>query len=346
MAEELVSREGAEVTLYLNRKAPSAAGMPRCRLVTLKVSGFARRLRRENARAARELFRATRECRSDMRRQLPRVAVAFGGYASVPGALAALSLRVPLVLHEQNVIPGSANRLLAPLARRITVSFADTLDVCPGWRNKAVVTGNPLLKRGEGQEDPYRYFGLAEGRKTLAVVGGSQGAASLNRAVLGALPAWKDRRDLQVLHAVGRDKYQDFMAEAAKVDYGGLIYRPLGFVERMDLLYRVADLVVCRAGAATVAELAAAGRGAILVPYPYATASHQDANAEVLRRRGAAVVVPDGELDGDRLREEVDRLLAEEGRLREMGEAARGEAKPQAASHVAEIVIALAEEEK
>lgn len=331
------------MTLYLNRKSPAAAAMPRCRVVVLRVSGFARSLRWRNVRAARELAGALLECRRDMRRARPQVALAFGGYASLPGALAALSLRVPLVIHEQNVIPGLANRLLAPLARVITVSFAETLAARPRWRGKAVVTGNPLLRRGDGggEEDPYRHFGLEEGRKTLAVVGGSQGAASLNRAVLEALPAWKDREDLQVLHAVGRDKYQDFMAEVAKVDYGGLIYRPLAFVERMDLLYRVADLVVCRAGASTVAELAEAGRGAILVPYPHATASHQDANAEVLRRCGAAVVVPDGELDGGRLREEVERLLGEEGRLREMGEAARREARPLAASHVAETALAL-----
>ena len=346
MAEELVSREEAEVTLYLTRKSPVATNLPRCRVVTLQVSGFARRLRWENVRSARELVLATRECRRDMRRQAPQVTVGFGGYASVPGALAARSLRVPLVLHEQNVVPGSANRLLAPLARAITISFADTLDVCPGWRRKAVVTGNPLLKREGEEEDPYRYFGLDERRKTLAVVGGSQGAASLNRAVLEALPAWSGRRDLQVLHAVGKDKYQDFMAEAAKVDYGGLIYRPVDFVERMDLLYQAADLVVCRAGAATVAELAAAGRGAILVPYPHATAAHQDANAEVLRRCGAAVVVHDRELDGRRLREEAERLLEDEAKLRKMGEAARREARPQAAAQLAEIVLALAREGK
>lgn len=346
MAEELASREGVELVLYINRKSPAAATVPRCRVVVLQVSGFARGLRWKNVRAVRELVGAVIQCRRDMRRAGPQAAVAFGGYASLPGALAAVSLRIPLVIHEQNVIPGLANRLLAPLARVITVSFTETVDACPRWRKKAVVTGNPLLRRGkEGEEeDPYRYFSLQEGRKTLAVVGGSQGAASLNRALLEALPAWKDREDLQILHAVGKEKFRDFVAEAAQVDCGGLTYRPFAFVERMDLLYRVADLVVCRAGASTIAELAEWGKGAILVPYPHATASHQDANAEVLRRCGAAVVVPDGELNGLRLREEVERLLGEEGRLRAMGEAARREARPQAASQVAETVLALIEE--
>lgn len=279
-----------------------------------------------------------------MREYPPQVAVAFGGYASMPGALAAVSLRVPLLIHEQNVIPGLANRLLSVLARVIAVSFPETLDLHPGWKKKAILTGNPILRRGDGEEDPYAYFQLQPGRKTLAVVGGSQGSARLNQAVLEALPLWKDRRDLQVLHAVGRDKYQEFLKQAAKVDFSGLVYRPLDFVERMDLLYKVADLVVCRAGASTIAELAAAGRGAVLVPYPYSAAAHQDANAEVMRKAGAAVVVPDKEMDGLRLCREVDGLLAEEGRLRAMGTAARSMARPDAAGRLAELVLSLGEE--
>jgi UDP-N-acetylglucosamine:LPS N-acetylglucosamine transferase len=204
-----------------------------------------------------------------------------------------LSLGIPLVIHEQNVIPGMANRLLAARASKIAVSFAGTLKKRPRWSQKAVVTGNPMLERevAGDRDDAVDYFDLEKERKTLAVVGGSQGAASLNRALLEALPEWRNRSDLQIIHSVGRDKYQEFMAQAAKVDTGSMLYRPLEFIERMDLLYGVADLAVCRAGASTVAELAVAGCAAILVPYPYATAAHQDANAEVLAEEGAAVVI-------------------------------------------------------
>ncbi len=333
-----------EVTLYLSRKSPSSALLESRKVIPLEVSGFARRLDKANLKAFTDLLKAFTVCRREMKCDPPAVAAAFGGYASVPGAAAALSLRVPLVLHEQNVIPGMANRLLAPAARTLAVAFAGTLERFPGWKRKAVVTGNPLLRRAQegSQIEALQAFGLEAGRKTLAVVGGSQGAGSLNRAVLEALPAWSGRGDLQLVHAVGKDKYQEFMEQAAKVDSGGLIYRPVEFIERMDLLYLVADLVVCRAGASTIAELAAAACASILVPYPYATAAHQDANADVLASEGAAVVVEDRQLDGQRLIKEVDTLLQDAERLRDMREAARRIGKPDAAARLAELVLSQA----
>jgi UDP-N-acetylglucosamine--N-acetylmuramyl-(pentapeptide) pyrophosphoryl-undecaprenol N-acetylglucosamine transferase len=346
LAEELASHKGVEVTLFLSRKAPSS-GTPRGeRIILLETSGFSRNLDAANIKAAVEMARAFFICRREMKEWPPQVVVAFGGYASMPGAAAALSLRVPLVIHEQNVIPGLANRILAPGARRLAVSFEDTLEGRPRWRRKAVVTGNPLIKppRRREDENPWAYFGLEEARKTLAVVGGSQGASSLNRAVLEALPLWRDREDLQVVHGVGRDKYQDYMAQVAKVGSGGMLYRPLDFIERMDLLYRVADLVVCRSGASTVTELAMAGCAAILVPYPYATVAHQDANAAVFQKAGAALVVKDSQLDGPRLHMEVDRLLSDPGKLNEMRISSLKEARPDAASQLSDLVLSLAKE--
>jgi UDP-N-acetylglucosamine--N-acetylmuramyl-(pentapeptide) pyrophosphoryl-undecaprenol N-acetylglucosamine transferase len=332
-----------EITLYLNRKSPSSALLEGKKVIPLEVSGFVRRPDMANLRALAELLRAFAICRREMKADPPSVAAAFGGYASVPGAVAALSLRIPLLVQEQNVIPGLANRLLAPAARVLAVAFAQTLDRRPGWRKKAEITGNPLLRqprRGSRQE-ALELFELQEGRNTIAVVGGSQGAASLNKAVLEALPAWSGRPDLQLVHAVGKDKYREFMAQAREVDCGDLIFRPLEFVERMDLLYQVADLVVCRAGALTVSELAAAACAGILVPYPYATAAHQDANAAVLAEEGAAVVLEDSQLSGSRLVREVDGLLADASRLEAMREAARRVGKPDAAARLAELVLSL-----
>jgi UDP-N-acetylglucosamine--N-acetylmuramyl-(pentapeptide) pyrophosphoryl-undecaprenol N-acetylglucosamine transferase len=236
--------------------------------------------------------------------------------------------------------------MLAPGAAKIAVSFEDTLQGRPRWRKKAVLTGNPLRREarpGDGVS-PWEHFKLEEARKTLAVFGGSQGAASLNRAVIEAIPIWRDRDDLQVVHSVGSDKYQEFMKHAAKVDSGELIYRPLDFVERMDLLYRAADVVVCRAGASTVSELAAQGCAAVLVPYPYATAAHQDANAAFLQRAGAAIVIDDSELDGRRLGREIDGLLDDAQKLAAMREASRRVGKPYAARKLAGLVMATAEE--
>ena len=207
-----------------------------------------------------------------------------------------------------------------------------------------MVTGNPLLRRPrQGTlREARESFGLSEGRKTLAVVGGSQGAASLNRAVLEALPAWSGRSDLQLVHAVGRDKFDEFMTQAEKMERGELVYRPMRFIERMDLVYGVADLVVCRAGASTIAELAAAACPSILVPYPYATAAHQDANAAVLCEEGAALLLEDRQLSGSRLAREVDSLLADAGRLEAMREAARRVGRPDAAAALAGLVLSMA----
>jgi UDP-N-acetylglucosamine--N-acetylmuramyl-(pentapeptide) pyrophosphoryl-undecaprenol N-acetylglucosamine transferase len=315
--------------------------------VILELSGFRRGSLGRNLRSVADLCRAFYACRREMKENKPGVAVAFGSYASVPGALAALSLRVPLVIHEQNVVPGLANRLLALGAEKLAVSFEETLRRYPRWGKKAVVTGNPLLRRPQGgeEESPWEHFDLEERRNTLAVVGGSQGAASLNRAVLEALPLWRDRDDLQVVHCVGKDKYEDFLKRAAKVDTGKLLYRPLEFVERMDLLYRAADLVVCRSGASTVSELAARGCAAILVPYPYATAAHQEANAAVLEKAGAARVIKDSELDGRRLEREVEALLRDPDRLNAMRVRSLREGKPDAARRLSELVLELAEED-
>lgn len=316
------------------------------RAVFLEFGGFRRRWELAHLKSLGDLYRAISSCRRHMRSDRPLLAVAFGGYAGVPGAVAALSLGIPLIIHEQNVIPGLANRLLAPLADTVAVSFAETLERFPRWGGKTVVTGNPLRHAESPQGDEgWRYFGLDRERRTVGVVGGSQGAASLNRAVLEAIPGWRERKDLQVVHSVGRDKYQEFEAEAAKVDTGVLLYRPMEYIERMDLLYDVADLMVCRAGASTISELGAAGCAAILVPFPHATAAHQDANAGVLERAGGGLVISDGELSGERLCAEVIRLLDNPEVLLGMGEASRSTGRPGAAEMLAEVVLARAREE-
>lgn len=311
------------------------------------MSGFSRNLDPDNLKAMIQLARAFVLCRRDMKAFKPWVAVAFGGYASVPGAAAALSLGVPLIIHEQNVVPGIANRLLAPFARRLAVSFPHTLQRHKGWRRKAAVTGNPLKLPAAtaGKEEALEHFGLERGRKTLGVIGGSQGAASLNRAVLEALAVWRGREDLQVVHSVGKGKFQEFMDSLAKVDTGDLVYRPVEFIERMDLLYEAVDLAVCRAGASTVSELAATGCPAVLVPYPHATAAHQDANAEVLEGAGAALVIQDRELNGERLREVVDRIISDPVRLEDMRRRSREVGIPDAAARLADLVLAQCWEE-
>lgn len=341
MAEELERRDGVETVLVLSLKAGSTPPQGIGKVYRIDLKSPRHTLHPSNLEVLLGMAVALGRCRRLFRREGVDAALAFGGYASVPGALAAVSLGKPLFLHEQNVIPGLANRMLAPFARLVAVSFERSLELFPAWRRKGVVTGNPLLLVPKGTErgDALRFFGLESGRRTVGVVGGSQGAASLNRAVLEALPLWRERDDLQVVHSVGRDKYKEHMEAAAKVDTGKLLYRPLEYVERMDLLYGAADIMVCRAGASTVAELAAAGCAAVLVPYPHAAAGHQEANAAVLEEAGGAVVVKDEEMRGGVLAEIVDGLLADEAGLERMKKASRSVGVPDAAGRLADVVL-------
>lgn len=331
----------------MNRKALSKDLAFEGSVIAVDVAGFKRSLNLSNFNALLALPKAILACRREMKAGQPDVIVGFGGYASVPGAVAGLTLRMPLIIHEQNVIPGLANRLLAPLASAIAVSFEATLQEFPGWRKKAEVTGNPLYRYGRnslGGEDAWAFFELERERSTVAILGGSQGAASINRAVLEALPLFKARDDLQIIHSVGRDKYQEFTAQAAKVESGKLIYRPVEFIERMDLLYACAEMALSRAGASTVSELAAAGCPAILIPYPYATAAHQEANAAMLKEAGGARVIRDSDLDGALLYKEVVDLISDRFKLQKMGESVSRVGRADATERLAAMVIAMGRE--
>ncbi|MEA2931614.1 MAG: UDP-N-acetylglucosamine--N-acetylmuramyl-(pentapeptide) pyrophosphoryl-undecaprenol [Actinomycetota bacterium] len=314
-------------------------------LTVLPGRGFARRLSPrgmvDNAGAAWGLTRALARAVALVRRRRPAVVVAVGGYAGVPCGLAAAAARVPLVVVEQNAVPGAANRLLGRFAKASAVSFPGT-DL-PG----AVVTGNPVRpeilavdRSDAGRAAARAALGIPDGRKVVAVTGGSLGALRINRAVLGAAERWAGRRDLAVRHAVGARDWELVQAGQPTLppDGEGLVYQPVRYEDRMGLLMAAADLLVCRAGGNTVAEAAVVGLPAVLVPLPNAPGDHQTANARALADAGGAVLVPDGELDADRLVTEVDRLLADDARLAAMGRAAATVGRRDAAERVAALV--------
>ena len=313
--------------------------------------GIERRLSVQNVVAlwglATALWRAVRL----VHRRRPAVVVALGGFASAACALAALLWRVPLVVAEQNARAGAANRLVARLARACAVPFDET-DL-----PKAVVTGNPvrdevlavaadrdvLAARSE--------LGLPEDRTVVVVFAGSLGSRRINEAVYGAVGRWAHRDDLAIHHVIGTRDWEDRPAVARDLDEAragpdgpavGLVYQPIRYQDRMDLVLGAADLAVCRAGGTTVAELAVVGVPALLVPLPIATRDHQTANAGPLVRSGAAVLIPDGELDVDRLVAEVEALVGDPSRLAEMAVAARGLGRPDAAGAVADLVESTA----
>ena len=307
-------------------------------ITLLPGRGIERKFSAASAAAALGLSRAAARAVGVVTRRRPAVVVALGGYASVPCALAAVPLRVPVVVCEQNAVPGAANRLVARFARAAAVSFPGT-DL-----PRAEVTGNPVrpevlaVDRHRDRDSARRALGLPLDRRVVAVFGGSLGARRINLALLSALEGWARRDDLAIRHVVGRRDWSMVGEGAPVLSPGGVVYEPVEYEDRMDLVLAAADLAVCRAGATSVAELAVVGLPAVLVPLPGAPGDHQTANARHLADADAAVLVPDAELDGPRLAAEVDALLAAPDRLAAMAHAARRTARPDAAERVADLV--------
>ena len=273
-------------------------------------------------------------------------AVGMGGYASVSTVLAARREGVPIVLHEQNAIPGLANRALARLAEAVALSFPDARSAF-GHRVRIELTGNPVREeilrvpdeRDTLAKEARESFELEEERTTILVFGGSQGALHLNRSMVGACRLLSPRSDLQVVLVTGPAHLESIRAGLPKTNGGpGLLVRLFGYLDRMELAYACADLIVSRAGATTVAELTVCGLPALLVPYPYATRNHQEANARAVQRAGAASVLLDDQLSAEALATRIESLVDHEERLRAMAEHSKAFGRPDAAARLASLV--------
>lgn len=276
------------------------------------------------------------------------VVVGMGGYASIPAVLAARTASVPAMIHEQNAVPGLANRILAHVAVAAAVSFEATRRSFPG-DVRVVVTGTPVRRRilevperrAELRAEAIGSLGLEAGRTTVLVTGGSLGALHLDRAVAGALPLLSGRSDLQLLVLTGPE-HEAVVAGAAERPME-LLVRTMPFLDRMDLALAIADLAVSRAGANTIHELALCGVPSILVPYPHATGRHQEANARELEAHGAAEVYLDRDLTPEGLARRIVALAGDERRRATMAEKATGWAKPDADRRVAALALEVAE---
>ncbi|MBA3551607.1 MAG: undecaprenyldiphospho-muramoylpentapeptide beta-N-acetylglucosaminyltransferase [Actinobacteria bacterium] len=347
LARELRSR-GHEVRFVGTERGVEAALVPAAgfQLAVAPALPFVRKLSPVALRAPLTAIRAVRRCR-----QLVRGAAAvvgMGGYVSVPAVLAAARERVPVVLHEQNAVPGLANRALSRIAKAVALSFQDARRSF-GRRGLLIrVTGNPvreeILRVPEEREllakEAAVQLGLDPARRTVVVFGGSQGALRLNSAALGACRILPAGEGLQMLLLAGR-AHADRVTREAPAPGSGIPLRIEAYLNRMELAYAVADLVVCRAGATTVAEVAACGLPAVLVPYPFATGRHQEANARALERAGGAIVLRDEDVSGEALATCVSALTGDPYRLGAMARgslsAGRRDAGPALADLVEEV---------
>jgi UDP-N-acetylglucosamine--N-acetylmuramyl-(pentapeptide) pyrophosphoryl-undecaprenol N-acetylglucosamine transferase len=335
VADEL-RKSGAEVSFLGTREKAEAELVPAAgyEIDFLGVHGIDRRNPLRAARAGFESLAAIGAVRSVLRRRRVDVVMGAGGYVAAPAGMAAILTRTPLILTEADSHLGLANRLLAGRARRVCLAFP----IEDRTGDRYLVTGRPVpgtvlaADRGKARAR----FGIADEERALLVVGGSLGARSVNFAAIEAF-AEREGRDFRVLHVSGTRDYaalRDRLAAAPHTEGYELIeYEPnLG-----DVLV-ASDLILGRSGG-SVFEFTAAGRPAVLVPYPYATGDHQRANARWMERAGAATIVDDGELDPAALLAEVGGILGDDARLEQMSSAARGLAKPEAARVIADQVL-------
>lgn len=293
----------------------------------LRGKGMTTRLR-----APLMLLRALAGSLAVLHKVRPRSVLSMGGYVAGPGGVAAWLTRTPLLVHEQNRVAGFTNRLLARLARRVLAGFAQSLP-------RAEWVGNPVREAIASLPLPAQRMAAREGRSRLLVLGGSLGARALNLALPQALARFAPEQRPEVLHQAGRrglDEARDAYAKA------GVEASVVPFIDDMAGSYGWADLAVCRAGALTVAELTAAGLGALLVPFPHAVDDHQTRNAEALLETGAAELIQESDLDIERLSLRLQSLLADRARLLAMAGAARALAKPDAAAAIARACIEVA----
>jgi UDP-N-acetylglucosamine--N-acetylmuramyl-(pentapeptide) pyrophosphoryl-undecaprenol N-acetylglucosamine transferase len=338
VADELRDR-GAEVSFLGTRERMEAELVPAAgfEIDFLRVRGIDRRNPLRAAQAGLEAAGAVRAARRILRHRDADVVMGGGGYVAGPAGLAAALSGTPIVLTEADSHLGLANRLLAGRAQRVCLAFP----IAGREGEPYLVTGRPVPKAvlESSRNEARRRFGIPDGARCLLVFGGSQGARSINLAAVEAF-AELGSRDFHVIHIAGKRDFDQVERKRASAPSSER-YTLLPYEPNLGDALAAADLVLARSGG-SIFEVIAVGRPAILVPFPYATADHQTANAEWMRAGGAASVIADTELDAARLRSEVEAVLGDPARLEAMAAAARRLAKPDAAARIADEVLEAA----
>lgn len=269
----------------------------------------------------------------------PDIVIGVGGYASGAVMLLAYLMSVPTMILEQNSVPGLTNRILGKIVDTVCVTYQESISMFP--KEKTLLTGNPVrMHIFEGDaEAGYRLFSLQRGLFTVFAFGGSSGARSLNRAIVDALQYLQDLKDkIQFLHQTGQKEYEMIRNAYRERGFKGTI---APFIYQMGEAYAVADLVVSRAGATTLAELTALGKPAIIIPYPFAAGKHQELNALKLQEIGAARMIPDRELRGENLARSIRDLTMDEKMREEMQKTSKSVGRPDACIKVVDVAMSL-----
>ena len=337
IAEEILARGDNHKVVFIGTKKGiehRMLGQLGYELQEIDVEGVKGRGLKALINAAYQIPHSMWQSRQILKRFCPDVVIGVGGYASGPVVVAASMMRKPTAIAEQNAMPGITNRILSRFANLIFVTYAQTQEWFP--QSKVIVSGNPIRKvfavrRAGAKVKQYRQ---------LLIFGGSQGAAAINKNVIAMMPQLQKMKDkLHVLHQTG-DRELEIVKQAYK-QYG-LEVQVTPFIINMADAYAQADLIICRAGATSIAEITAAGKAAILIPFPFAANDHQTKNAEVLDSAGAAVIIKEHELTGENLFGVIDDLLSNRKKLLQMEEASAKLGNMKAAAKIVDACMELA----
>lgn len=336
----------AEILFVGNAKGLEAEIVPRegfaFRSVT--VQGLPRKMTRV-FRVAKALFMTCKGCCESyklLKEFKPTVVIGTGGYVCFSIVMIAAFLRIPTLIQEQNALPGRANRVLARVASKVAVAFPESQEY---FTPKAdiVVTGLPVRTEilSKDRDSGLKAFDLDKHKFTILGTGGSQGARSLNKAMVEVIAEVGNDQGIQIIHVTGPAGYENTVKElkARGIDPDNcknIVLKP--YLYNMDEALAAANLVVCRAGATTIAEITVRGLPSILIPYPYAANNHQEYNAMALVKNGAALMLNDRDISGPRLWKELRGLLLDNARLTQMAQKAKQLGKPHAVQHLVQMV--------
>ena len=308
----------------------------------IEVAGFQRKLSLDTIKSAFKLLAGLIDALKLIRKIKPDLVVGTGGYVCGPVLFLAALQGIPTCIQEQNAMPGVTNKILAHFVKKVFLGYQEAGKYF-GGNSEKIFTGNPIRKEilEVSRATAIEKFKLDPAKKTILVSGGSRGARSINDAMALVETSLAGRSDVQVIHITGETGYEKFIGQVEKNVLMSDNIKVFRYMHDMPLALAAADLAIFRSGAIGLAELMARGIPSILVPYPYATANHQEHNARAVEGAGAAVVILDKELTGEILLKQIESLLADESKLQKMKDAAKALGRPEAAEDIARKVLAL-----
>ncbi len=328
------TRRGIESTLV------PKAGYP---IDFVEVSGFSRKLTLKNVKAACLALTSVSEAKKIIKKFKPDLVIGTGGYVSWPTVKAAAKLNIPTLIHEQNAFPGVTTKMLSKYVNKVCISFGGSEKFFDeSVRDKLILTGNPVIIDGMTREEARTKLGLSENEPYILSYGGSMGADKVNELAFSLMESYSIPNNVRHSHAIGRvgiEKFSNIAKEKGFYEHKNLSINE--YIYDMSVHQAAADVIICRAGAMTLSELAIRGRAAVLIPSPYVTEDHQYKNAKLLADAGAAFVYRESEVDGKILSDTVSELLSNPNKRRRMEESVKKFGNIDALDRIVDNALAL-----